>query len=142
MSSGLVWLPLFHTIYRTLEEQYRNEASMANMLVYNLISSTGVAVLVVILSRSIQINTEELGVHITSTSELLRFPQYSGFDLKSAADAAALHVAIGQQALMIGYVNVFWLLTWIAVAGLPLLLLIPTNKSNLEVLKRQSRDLD
>ena len=138
-SSGLVWLPLFHTIYRTLEEQYRDEASMANMLVYNLISSTGVAVLVVLLSRSIQINTAELGVHITSTRELLRFPQYAGFDLTSAADAAALHATISQQAAMIGYVNVFWLLTWVGLAALPLLLLVPTTKSNLEVLKRQEQ---
>ena len=138
-SSAFVWLPLFHTIYRTLEEEYRNEASMANMLVYNLIGSTGVAVLVVILSRSIQINTEELGVHITSTRELLRFPQYSGFDFKSAADAAAIHAAISQQAVMIGYVNVFWLLTWVALAALPTLLLVPTKKSNLEVLKRQEQ---
>lgn len=138
-SSGFVWLPLFHTIYKTLEEEYRDEASMANMLVYNLVSSTGVAVLVVILSRSIQINTEEIGMHITSTRELLRFPQYSGFDFDSAAGAAALHATISQQAVMIGYVNIFWLLTWVALAALPTLLLVPTKKSNLEVLKRQEQ---
>ena len=138
-SSGFVWLPLFHTIYKTLEEEYRDEASMANMLVYNLISSTGVAVLVVILSRSIQINTEEIGIHITSTRELLRFPQYAGLDFQSAAGAAALHATISQQAVMIGYVNIFWLLTWVALAALPLLLLVPTQKSNLEIFKRQGR---
>ena len=138
MSAGLVWLPLFHTIYKTLDGQYRDEASMANMLVYNLISSTGVAVLVVILSRSIQINTAELGVHITATRELLRFPQYTGFDLTSVADAAALHSAITQQALMIGYVNVFSLLTWVALAGLPVLLLIPSDKRYRQVLARRT----
>jgi DHA2 family multidrug resistance protein len=145
-SSGMIWLPLFHTIYRTLEEEYRNEASMANMLFYNLISSAGVAVLLVILSRSVQINTEELGVHITATRELLRYPQFSGFDFKSATDAAAMHATIRQQAVMIGYVNIFWLLTWVALAALPLLLLVPTKRSNLEVLKRQEQpkscDLD
>ena len=94
--------------------------------------------LVVILSRSIQINTAELGVHITATRELLRFPQYTGFDLTSVADAAALHSAITQQALMIGYVNVFSLLPWVALAGLPVLLLIPSDKRNRQVLARRT----
>ena len=137
VTSAFVWLPLFHTLYATLEEEFHNEASMANMLVYNLISSAGVALLVVILSRSIQINTEELGAHITSTRELLRFPQFSGYDFKNVVDAAAIHAAIGQQATMIGYVNVFWLLGWISLGALPLLLLVPTKKHNLRLLKRQ-----
>ena len=138
VTSAFVWLPLFHCLYATLREEYHNEASMANMLVYNLISSAGVALLVVILSRSIQINTEELGAHITSTRELLRYPQFSTFDFKNAADAAAIHAAIGQQALMIGYVNVFWLLGWVSLGALPLLLLVPT-KQNLALLKRQEQ---
>ena len=138
VTSALVWLPLFHTLYATLHDDYHNEASMSNMLVYNLVSSAGVALLVVILSRSIQINTEELGAHITSTRELLRYPQFSGFDFKNAADAAAIHAAIGQQALMIGYVNVFWLLGWISLGAVPLLLLVPSKKQNLALLKRRS----
>ena len=106
------------------------------MLVYNLISSAGVALLVVILSRSIQINTEELGAHINSTRELLRYPQFSSYDLKDAVDAAAIHATIGQQALMIGYVNVYWLLGWISLGAIPLLLLVPTKKQNIEIIKQ------
>ena len=133
VTSAFVWLPLFHILYTTLRTEFHNEASMVNGLVYNLISSAGVALLVVILSRSMQINSEELAGHITSTSELLRFPEYAGFDVRNAMDAAAVHAEIGQQALMIGYVNVFWLLTWVSLAALPLLLLIPTEKRNREI---------
>ena len=136
ITSAFVWLPLFHCLYATLPEEFHNEASMANMLVYNLISSAGVALLVVILSRSIQINTEELGAHINSTRELLRYPQFSTYDLKNAVDAASIHATISQQALMIGYVNVFWLLGWISIAALPLLLLVPTKKQNMAIIKR------
>jgi len=130
VTSALVWLPLFHILYTTLQREFHNEASMINGLVYNLISSAGVAALVVILSRSTQINTAELAAHITSSSELLRFPEFGGFDPHNAVDAAAMHAQISQQALMIGYVNIFWLLTWIALAALPLLLLIPTESHN------------
>jgi len=130
VTSAFVWLPLFHILYTTLQREFHNEASMVNGLVYNLISSAGVAFLVVILSRSMQINTEELVGHITSSAELLRFPEYGGFDPSNEVDAAAMHAQISQQALMIGYVNVFWLLTWVALAALPLLLLIPTEKQN------------
>ena len=141
VTSAFVWLPLFHCLYATLPEEFHNEASMANMLVYNLISSAGVALLVVIISRSIQINTEELGAHITSTRELLRYPQFSSYDFTNAVDAAAIHATISQQALMIGYVNVYWLLGWISIGALPLLLLVPSRQQNLTLIKQRSQNL-
>ncbi|MBS34451.1 MAG: hypothetical protein CMO26_00840 [Thiotrichales bacterium] len=137
--SALTWLPLFHVLYSTLQEDYRDEASMSVGLAYNLVSSAGVALLVVILSRSLQINTEELGANISLSSELLRFPEHALFDVRNAVDAAAVHAEIAQQALMIGYINIFWLLTWISILSIPLLALIPSAKRNRALLEARAQ---
>ena len=137
VTSALVWLPLFHVLYSTLHHDYHNEASMINGLVYNLISSAGVAYLVVVISRSIQINTQELGAHIDPSREVLGFAEYGHYDFTNSMDVAAIHAEISQQALMIGYVNVYWLLTWISLAALPLLLLVPTQRANAALIARR-----
>ena len=137
LTSALVWLPLFHVLYSTLEPEYHNDASMINGLLYNLIASAGVAYLIVILGRSIQINTQELGSFIDPASEILRFPEYGHYDFTDTIDAAAIHSEIIQQSVMIGYVNIYWLLTWIAIAAIPLLILIPSQRANQNLIAKR-----
>jgi DHA2 family multidrug resistance protein len=115
-----------------LVEEYHTDAATLIGLTYNVVSSAAVALLVALLNRHLQINTEELGAYITPTNELLRFPEYAAFDLDSLESLAAIQSEIAEQALMIGYANLFWLLTWLSLAALPLMLLIPFRRRSLD----------
>ena len=113
---------------------------MINGLVYNLISSAGVAYLVVVLSRSLQINTQELAAYINPAREILQYSEYSSFDFTNTVDAAAIHAEISQQALMIGYVNIYWLLAWISIFAIPLCLLVPSQRANDQVIAKRQQN--
>ena len=131
ISIAFIWLPIFHMLYLTIDEDYRTDAATLVGLVYNIVSSAGVAILVVVLNRSLQINTEELGAHVTSTSEVLRSAAYAALEPDTIAGLAAIQAEINTQAMMTSYVNVFWLLTWVALGSLPILL-VPRPRRHTE----------
>ena len=133
VSVAFIWMPVFHMLYSTLDEEYRTDAATMVGLVYNLVSSAGVAILVVVLSRSLQINTEELGSFVTLTSDALRGGAFEILKPDTTARLAAIQAEITAQAMMISYVNVFWLLTLVALGSMPLLLLVPAKGNKPQV---------
>lgn len=125
---SFIWLPLFHMYYATVDREYYNDAATLISLTFNLISSAGVALLVAMLNRNLQTNTAELGAHITLTSERLLFPEYALFDLQEIAGLASIQAEITQQAQVIGYTNMFWLMMWLSLAAIPLLIVLPYHR--------------
>ena len=125
MSMALISVPTLSLQYSTLAPRLRTNAATIVGLAYTIASSIGVSVSVVVLTRSAQRSTEELGAHVVPTNELLRFPQYAeAWDLDVLENLAAIQAEIGQQALMIGYLNVYWMLAVLSMLTLPLVLLI------------------
>ena len=123
-SSDLVWLPIFNMLYSTLPADLRTDAETVIGLVYSLGASASIAVLVSILTRGAQISTEELGGLVISRREIMQLPEYALLDFNETLTLATLQSPIAEQALMISYVNVFWLLTGLSLVILPLLLLV------------------
>ena len=128
VGSALVWLPIFNLLYATLPAELRTDAATAVGLVYSLGGSASVAVLVALLSVGTQINAEELGSLLVSKLETIRLPEYREFDVTSEASLLSLQANITEQASMLAYVNLFWLLTGLALLTLPLLVLISTKE--------------
>ena len=59
------------------------------------------------------------------TNELLHFPEYAeAWDLDTLENLMSLQAEISKQALMIGYVNVYWLLAILSLCMLPLVFLV------------------
>ena len=125
---ALMWMPVFHMLYATVGAELRNDAATLVSLTYNVVSSAGVALIVALFSRSLQINTAELGAHVYHANERLLFPEYALFDLGKRTGLASVQAEIGQQALAIGYANMFWLMMWVSLAALPLLVLLPYRR--------------
>ena len=86
-------------------------------LAYSISSSAGIAISVTLVSRTSQTSTQELVTHIIPTNELLRLPEYRDWNLDAVESLASIQAEVAAQAQMIGYVNVFWLLTLICVAA-------------------------
>ena len=104
---SIIWLPIFNMMYATLEERYRTDGASVTGLAYSISSSAGVAISVTLISRSSQTSNEELSSNVVLTNELLRYPEYSGWDLSAVQGLASIQAEVAQQALMISYVNVF-----------------------------------
>ena len=127
IAMSIIWLPIFNMVYSTLATRYHTDAASVVGLAYNISSSAGVAVSVTLLSRTSQRSNEELISNVVPTNELLRLPEYTGWDLTTLESLASIQAEVAQQALMIGYVNVFWLLTVICLAAVPIVVIFGTS---------------
>ena len=127
VAMSIIWLPIFNMMYSTLDANYRTDAAALMGLAYSISSSAGVAVSVTLVSRTSQTSTEELSSHLVPSNELLRHPEYAGWDLNAVESLAFMQAEVAQQALMIGYVNVFWMLTVVCVAAIPIVLIFGTS---------------
>ena len=125
---SFIWMPVFHMLYATLKSDYYNDAATLVSLNFNVVSSAGVAMMVALLGRSLQINTEELGAHFRADEELLRFAEFAAFALERGTGLAAARAEVAGQATAIAYGNVFRVMTWVSLAALPLLALLPYRR--------------
>ena len=101
------------------------------------LSSVGISLMVTVLARSTQINHANLGENYTLFNESLRLSNQSVFlDTVALQGVARMDDEITRQAMMIGYINDFWLLTVLAASIVPLVFLLrkqehePANKPN------------
>jgi DHA2 family multidrug resistance protein len=106
MSSMLV--PVSTLMYLDLPKELRIDGAAVMQLAYSLSGSIGVAVAVIILSRTTQITQAELSNHVVPGNELLRFPQYHSIDFGSLQSMLSVKSELASQALMVGYANVYW----------------------------------
>jgi DHA2 family multidrug resistance protein len=100
------------------------------------LSSVGISLMVTVLARSTQINHAALVENFTPFNESLRLSNQSGLlDAGVLQGLARIDSEITRQAMMIGYLNDFWLLTVLAAIIVPLVLLLrrkehqPNNNS-------------
>ena len=114
---SIIWLPVFHMLYSTLRSELHNEAAAMLGLAFSISSSAGIAISVTLVSRTSQTSTQELVTHVIPTNELLRLPEYSHWNLDALESLASIQAEVAAQAQMIGYVNVFWLLTLVCIGA-------------------------
>ena len=124
---SFIWLPTFHMLYLTVDEGFHTEAASLVGLTFSVASSTGIALAINLLTHTAQTSNEELVANVVPTNELLRFPEYSAWDLNAVEGLASIQAEVAQQALMIGYVNVYWMLMWVCLAMVPLVLIFGSS---------------
>ena len=121
---GMMFVPLTMITFATLPVELRTDGSALFHLLRNLGSSIGIALAVTYLTRSTQHNRAELAEFASPLNEILRAPGLFGdWDLSSQAGLAAIELEINRQASMIAYVNDFHVMTLLALAAMPLILL-------------------
>jgi MFS transporter, DHA2 family, multidrug resistance protein len=121
---GMMFVPLTMITFATLPVELRTDGSALFHLLRNLGSSIGIALAVTYLTRSTQHNRAELVEFASPLNEILRAPGLFGdWDLSSQAGLAAIELEINRQASMIAYVNDFHVMTLLALAAMPLILL-------------------
>ncbi len=123
---GLVFVPISSVAYATLPAAQRTEAASLFSLVRNIGSSVGISVVISILARSAQVNHAEIAARIPSYgAETGLLP--AAWDVTTTAGAIALNAEVSRQALVIAYLNDFWLLMVLTVVAIPLVYLLRPN---------------
>ena len=129
LGMGLVFIPLNVTAFSTLPPRLRTDGASLLNLVRSLGASVGISVTTILLANSVQRNHEELGARITAESVAgLDLSTVDRFQSLGQTALVAIDAEINRQAAMIGYVNDFWLMMWMAIAAAPFAFLMRTGR--------------
>jgi DHA2 family multidrug resistance protein len=122
---GFVFVPLSTISFSTLPPRLRNEGAALFSLMRNIGSSIGISVVVALLAQNAQANHAALAEFLNPYSLPLREAAESGaYDLASPASLALLNAELTRQSAMLGYLQNFRLMMWVALGVLPLVLLL------------------
>jgi MFS transporter, DHA2 family, multidrug resistance protein len=126
---GMMFVPLSIITFETLPPRYRTDGTALFHLMRNIGSSIGISLAVTYLVRATQTNRAELAPFASPFNPALHLPDNQGiWDLGSVEGVAALSAEIERQAAMLAYIGDFWLQTLVALACLPLILLVRRAK--------------
>ncbi|MFE8072906.1 DHA2 family efflux MFS transporter permease subunit [Marinobacteraceae bacterium S3BR75-40.1] len=123
MGLGFIFVPLSTITFATLATRYRTEATAMFSLMRNIGSSIGISVMVTLVARNTQINHAVLGESMNPFRPAMQNlpPELSAHD---TASLSLLNELLTGQAATIAYLNDFRLMAWIALAAIPMLLLL------------------
>ncbi len=120
--SGLVMTVLGYLSVSSAPIHLRTEASAMFTLVRNTGLSAAIAVFSALLVYNTQVNHEELGAALGDNS--LRMPALIGHAEMGARIATIANAELTRQAMMIAYVDDFWLMMWALILMLPVVLIL------------------
>lgn len=129
-SLGFLFVPLNTIAFGTLDPRHRTTAASLLNLSRSVGGSIGISIVTLLLSRNLQISHADLAAHVTPYA----LPQIDPSLVARAppiADAAIamLDMEINRQALMIAYIDDFYLMMLVTLAAVPLLLLLRKAKA-------------
>lgn len=121
---GQVFVPLSTVAFSTIPPVFRADATSLFSLVRNIGSSIGISLCIVMLTRNLQVSHADLSGLVTPFNPNLTrlFPQPTGVNL------AQLDGLVNQQALMVSYIDDFYLLMWVTLSALPLVFMLGKPK--------------
>jgi DHA2 family multidrug resistance protein len=126
LAQSLIWLPIMNLTYLSLSSELRNDAASLVSLIYSTSASAGVAVAIALLTYSTQVNHEELMQNVTAVNPLLN-------QLAERNDLGGVLAEVGRQASMIGYINVFYASTLLALLLIPLAIWLRVKPAEAQV---------
>lgn len=125
LGMGLTFMPLNVVAFSTISPAHRTEGASLLYLSRSLGGSIGISIATTTLARGIQINHEEIGSRVTSSS-ISTIDPATADRWGNLGDAAMklLDLEVNRQAAMIAYLNDFQLMMIIVLMFAPLILLI------------------
>ncbi|MEL7686388.1 DHA2 family efflux MFS transporter permease subunit [Citromicrobium bathyomarinum] len=126
---GLVFIPLNVMAFSTLPGHLRTDGSSLLNLLRSVGASVGISVTTVLLASNIQTAHADLGSHVTSaTINAVDISKLDRFQPLGQTALSMIDLEINRQAAMIAYVDDFYLMMWLALAAIPLVLLMRKAK--------------
>jgi MFS transporter, DHA2 family, multidrug resistance protein len=130
ISIGVSWVPLTVITFWTLKPEYRAEAMSMFHLLRNFGSSLFISIAVAEIVRTSATNYARMTEHISLYNRVLDMPwAMGGWVVDTAPGLAKVSNEITRQSTLIGYENAWVLYTIVALAFLPLCLLVRLPKA-------------
>ena len=125
--SGMMFVPVTTMIFTTLDPRYRNEGAALNTLIRYLGASTWISILQVLVIRNAETVRMRLseGVRPDNPAVALVLPDV---DFSLPETVARLQPEIFRQALMVSYIDTFWVLCIASLSIAPLVLLLRRSR--------------
>ncbi len=122
---GFVFIPLSTITFATLAPHYRTQGAALFSLMRNIGSSIGISVMTFLLIRNTTIMHADITAHVNPFNLGLHLPGLvRNWDIATTAGKAALNAEIGRQSQVIAYANDYRLMMYVALASIPLALLL------------------
>jgi DHA2 family multidrug resistance protein len=122
---GLMFVPLSTITFATIAPEFRTQGTALFSFMRNIGSSVGISIVIFLLSRNTQVMHAALTEHVTPFNDALRVPSVAQFwNLSTASGRAMLDAVISRQATIIAYADDFKFMMIVALAAIPLLLLL------------------
>ncbi len=122
---GLFFTSLSQLSFATLPAQTRTEGTAVSTLIRNIGSSIGISIVSTVLAQNSQINHAELSERINPFNRALQSAAPNlPIDLASPPGLRLLNGLISQQAAMISYIDVFFLMAVISAVSLPMVFIL------------------
>jgi DHA2 family multidrug resistance protein len=126
---GAVMMPLNLLAYTTLPATLRTEAASFYSLSRSLSASVSISIMTALIAHNTQVSHSDVSAHVTT----LALPMLSGEAVQTVGAlggmlAAVVDREVNRQALMIAYLDDFWLMMWVCVAALPFVLLLRDSR--------------
>jgi DHA2 family multidrug resistance protein len=129
MGMGLVFIPLNTLAFASLPPRLRTDGSSLLNLFRSIGASVGISIASSLLGKNIQTSHSDLASHITDSTinniDASTADRFQGLGDQAMVMANAL---INKQAAMIAYLDDFWAMMWVALAVIPLVLLLQKPK--------------
>ena len=119
VAMGFIWVPAMSLMYATISSSLRTSAASMISLTYSLSSSFGIALSVTVLSRSVQVNVQELGAFVEPTSKIVQNSDLLG-EFYRPETLASMAAEVSVQSATLAYANVFWMIAVSALLVIPL----------------------
>lgn len=133
---GLTFTLLPGMVFATLKPEYRNEGASIYALLRSIGTSIGISGLQIFAQHSAAATRTRLAEGVRSDNPVVQHGM-PDLDLSSIQAMARMAREVFRQAIMVGYVSAFWLAGVIAMAIIPLVLLLRPASRSLALRERQ-----
>jgi len=127
---GLIWVPVTLITFSTLDPKLLPEGMAIFHLLRNFGSSVFISVSFAVVIRTGKMNYSEMVEHISPFNERLQMPFVAGrWAFDTTKGLAAMSGEVGRQAVMVGYVNAFYLFAVACISVIPFVFLVRMKKA-------------
>lgn len=132
LGMGMIFVPLSTLAYETLPKAESSQAAGIYNLSRTLGSSVGISIVMTVLGHADKMSQQGLSAHVTAQNpEVSRWLATQGLSLSQLQPAIQkLADEVNRQALMVAFMDTFWIVMMSFVVLMPLLLIIRRNKTS------------
>ena len=128
---GLVVLPMNLLALSTLGGALRTDAASLYNLTRQIGGSIAISVLTALIARQTQVSHSTLGAHLSQTRlPFLGQGIFEQLGFSGAFITAYMNAEVNRQAVMIAYIDAYYVMMWAAIAVMPLILTMKRSKAD------------